>query len=271
MPDTLAILCIPTLVSFEDFKLSFVPSLVADNNMSLRHLDLGVEMAIVKSYLAGEVCDPRSRTQLTKRMRNAITAGLIELVDSECLPNVQQLKFRGLDLGALTDGPNSPLVNWAALTHLTLESCCAFNAGLSIMAQWQFRSLRLLQIRHETCDGTFLSLLETFLCALPPLKSLFLLLEDNPRSIDLEPILKIHGESLRAFILEYRLGERLLFPHSRSTWSMDDTMRIFTYCPHLVELGMPLDWQHIQKASHHRKVSISQSAPPRAEQGSIYV
>ena len=271
MTETLTTLCIPTLMSLDDLKSSFVPSLVVDNNMTLRVLDLGVEMAIVKSYLAGELCGTRSRTQLTKRLRNAITLALVGLVVPECLPNVKQLRFRGLDLGALTDGPNCPLVNWAALTHLTLESCCNFNAGLSMMAQMQFRGLRFLQIRHEACSGTLLSLLEAFLCALPPLESLFLLLEYASRRINLEQTLQIHGESLRALIIDYREGERLFLPHSRSTWTMDDTMLIFKYCPNLVELGMPLTWQHIQKISHHRKVSISQDTLSRVEQGSIYV
>ena len=239
--------------------------------MTLRVLDFGVEMAIVKSYLTSALDDTRSRTQLTKRLRDAITAGLAGLLVPECLPNVQRLKFCGLDLGALVNGPNVPLVNWVALTHLTLESCCAFNAGLSTMGQLNFQSLHFLQIRHETPEGNFLPLLTTFLRALPPLKSLFMLLEGGPRWTDLGQILQIHGESLRAFILEFRLGERFLLEHSRSIWAMSDTMQIFEYCPNLVELGMPLDWQRIRRSSQRRKVSIGQSAPSCAQQRSFHV
>lgn len=239
--------------------------------MTLRLLDLGVEMAIVKSYLAFEPNDTRNRTQLTKRLRDAITVGLAGLGIPECLPNVQRLKFRGLDLGALTDGPNSPLVNWAALTHLTLESCCALNASLPIMGQLQFRSLQYLQIRSETRDYTSWPLLETFLRALPPLKSLFLLLEGESRWTDLGPILRTHGESLRAFILDFRLGPRLTLSCSRSICPMDDTIQIFKYCPNLVELGMPLHWEHIQKHSHRRKVSLVKALPHTSNKAhSIY-
>lgn len=178
--------------------LSFVSFLVGLNCDTLRRIDLGVEITLVKKYIARELYDDNDpQYQLGRRLRAQIEQHFAGLEGSEYLRSVDSISLRGLDFSSLCSRQGTQMVNLGALKSLTLESCLSLDAALTTLGTLQLPGLEAFHIRQEGVNDRFFALLATFLCALPPLGTL---------QYGTGGILHKHGESLRKLIVDVRKG-----------------------------------------------------------------
>lgn len=241
----------------------YLHSVLADVSSTLYELDLGIEWQLAKDYIAGN--ESESTEQLSTHIMGAFSE---HPQRSERLPKVHHLKLRGLDLSCMMDHKGQNIVNVEHLTKLSLESCCRLGRALAILEALQLPCLRYLHIRHELVDPGICSSLERVLCSLPPLKSLFLLLEGNVPSFGFKQILGVHGDSLRALIVDFRGDTRPSIHESRTLWEAQYLDDIAKLCPNLIELGIPVNWQLWSARSSHRLVV---SNHPCSHNQSLYV
>ena len=255
-------LSVPSLLSVHGTASSCVPYYMVDSRSTLSTLDIGFEASLVRSYVAGGIYDDSdSDNQLTKRLRSAIDNTFLmkariaeedEGSPSNYLPNIDRLMLRGLDIGRIVDFEGRKLLDINSLTHLTLESCCDLSTALPKLANFELPRLLALQIRHETMNTGVRDWLEIFLCSLPPLRSLFLLLEGKFRRIDLNHVLQLHGEALNSLIVDIRGRSRVSVRISHTLWKTHYLKPIVLHCPHLTELGLPFRWELASPGSIER-------------------
>ena len=146
-------------------------------------------------------------------------------------------------------GDGQQLVDFRNLTRLTLESCCGLISAVPKLGATTLPSLQSIHIRQERVDHNFLNILETFFCALPPLKALFVMLNNNTNVIKLVPVIEIHGKSLQALIIDLRDGNGNLGSPIDLAWGTQYGTAIMLHCPNLIELGIPVDWDQLQLGS----------------------
>ena len=244
---SLQTLCIPSILPATSAHRSYIHSLICANSKTLRQLDLGVETSLVKKALKGELyVDSEPGCQVAKGLKTHITGAFERLKRPICLPNVDDLKLRGLDFSAILSDGAHQLINLGTITHLTLESCCELSQALAVLGTSPFQKLQSLQIRQENIDAMIIATIEIFLCELPPLTTLSLLFEGNIRSLTIKPILQSHGPSLRTLTVDLKRFDRSVTRGYRTVWKKHYTVDIIKKCPNLVELGMPLDWNSMQ-------------------------
>ena len=247
---TLQALCFPSIIPIRDIEPLLIPVLVFDNRFSLSSLDLGVEFLMVKTLMSdGFYRDSNTRHQVAKRLKYQISSNFEDDERPVCLPNVTHLRLRGLDFGALMYGDGQPLVDLRILTHLTLESCCGLINAVPKLGATPLPSLQSFHIRQERVDRGFLDMLETFLCAMPPLKALFVLLDSDMDVMDLFSVMEIHGRSLQALVMDLRNGNRILVLENDAAWRRQYSIEIIEHCPNLTELGISIDWDELALGS----------------------
>ena len=234
-----------------------IPMLILQNRLKLRSLDLGVERLLISRNSAGVVYDDRDpENQIARRLRLEIK-DVFKMVEwPECLPYIEKLKVRGLDINVLVGGDECDLIDLRALRQLTLESSCMPVAALTELGSAQLSRLQSLHIRQEGVNAGFLASLETFLSGLPPLTSLIVLLEgevDLP-AFDLRRMLQGHRMSLRVLAMDLRQRNRGLLREHQTAWKISYTCEILRLCRELVELGIPILWDaYIVPTSNYRR------------------
>ena len=223
---------------------------------TLRRLDLGAEIPLVKAYMMGQIYDDTNpQNQLAMHLRARLESQM-KTEGTEYFPNVDQISLRGLDCTSLFIGPcQDRIFNFRALRNLTLESsCCNFEDALTNLGTLQLQGLRSLQFRQEGIHSGSLPSLVTFLCALPPLTALFILLEGDVDEEDLHfgEVMQKHGKSLQRLILDVRRGSRSSIGDDPTVWRMQNTVDICVNCPNLIELGVPIQWTSDSKTVRTR-------------------
>ena len=215
---------------------------------TLRRLDLGIEIPLVKAYIADEIYDDTDpRNQLAMRLRAEMESQLEKTEGTEYFPNVDQISLRGLDCPSFFIGPyQDRIFNFRALKSLTLESSCYnFETAVTNLGTLELLGLQFLHIRQEGIHPRSLPSLATFLCALPPLTALSVLLEGNIDCEDLDfgEILQKHGRKLQRLILDVRSDHRRTTRNDPTVWKPQNLQDICDYCPNLIELGVPFQWK----------------------------
>ena len=242
----LSVLSIPSLIFMRGTGLLLIASLIANNHTTLRHLDLGVEKSVRDCQMRAE---PYSDFNAANRIRKIIVAAF-QGDRSVYLPNIDTLRLRGLDIIAMMSGEQHRFLNFASLKHLALESCFSMNSSLQILTALSLGRLQSFRIRLEGYEDNFLKLLENFLCTLPPLTALSILLNgSSPDALDLAKIMKVHAISLRVCIVDLRDYDRIATVDSRSGWRRQYSLDIIELCPNLVELGISVDWHTLNLGS----------------------
>ncbi|KAL8786298.1 MAG: hypothetical protein Q9195_008258 [Heterodermia aff. obscurata] len=124
------------------------------------------------------------------------------------------------------------------------------NDSLQRLTALSLRGLQTFHIRQEEYQDNFLELLENFLCTLPPLTALSILLDGPfPDALEIEQIMEVHAPSLRTCIMDLREGERIAIDESRTAWRKQYSVDIIERCPNLVELGISIDWEILDLGS----------------------
>ena len=234
-------LCVPSLL-FESERTSLlIASLIANNHKTPRHLDLGAEGSLIDCRDRDE---PHTGTDAAQRLREDIIAEF-KRDKSVYLPKVDSLRLRGLDSSVMMSGEQHRLINFASLKHLVLESCSAICSSLQKLTSLSLRGLQTFRIRQEDYQDGFLEALENFLCILPPLTDLSILLNGSfPDALEIEQIMEVHAPSLRTCIMDLRdLDDRIATVDSRTAWRRQYSVDIIELCPNLVELGISVDWE----------------------------
>lgn len=154
------------------------------------------------------------------------------------------LEFCGLHLSPILDpkvsGNIGQAIDWSRLTTLSLQSCVGLGATFKLLldAKNNVRSLRSLSLGHENGGVEFQCELETFLTGLPPLRDLHVLVFGSPSHQELEPLLKVHGPTLRTFVWdEVAPDGHIVFPPN-----LGHLDTVSQYCPKLLALGLSWDW-----------------------------
>ena len=178
--------------------------------------------------------------------------------------SLESLHLCGLNLGSVLQGKIALDIDFTTITQLRLESCPGLSLAFSIFMGPAFLSksalgaLKDLFIRLEEPDAHFSNILETFLTSIPGLVHLRVLIDYALANQDLEPILEIHGQTLRTLVWDERRGPRICLDVSTSLLStgLRKLKVISQMCPSLTILGMALDWEAMTSAGKQaRKVT----------------
>lgn len=233
-------LCVPSLLFESEPGPLLIASLIANNHKTLRHLDLGAEGSLIDCRDRNE---PHTGTGAAQRLREGIIAEF-KHDKTVYLPKVDSLRLRGLDSSVMMSGEQHRLINFASLKHLVLESCSAICNSLQKLTSLSLQGLQTFHIRQEDYQNGFLEALENFLCILPPLTALSILLHGSfPDVLEIEQIMEVHAPSLRTCIMDFRYDDRIATVDSREGWRQQYSVDIIELCPNLVELGISVDWE----------------------------
>ncbi len=181
----------------------WVIALLAKNSHTLHRLQLGDEPQVAS------MTDGTSPTEENAMAADADFAKAAAWVHGQMCPKdmkLDWLEFCGLHLSPILDpkvsGNIGQAIDWSRLTTLSSQSCVGLGATFKLLldAKNNVRSLRSLSLGHENGGVEFQCELETFLTGLPPLRDLHVLVFGSPSHQELEPLLKVHGPTLRTFV-----------------------------------------------------------------------
>ena len=162
-------------------------AIIAKNCKTLRHLGLGRQKKIAKNYI--RIGDEVTYAEETTTLLGAIEESMTALdVDPEHLLSLNTLDLYGLDFSVAITGVTRRIINFNHLQHLVLESCSGLSHAFHLLGQSPQEpdtvqipkpklKLKSLVLRYEKADSLFQIQLEGFLCSLPRLYSLRVLLE----------------------------------------------------------------------------------------------
>ena len=225
------------------------------NRKTLRTLELGVESLLIEQFSAGKSYDDShpSNTSVGAHFFKT-TSELLDHYDEdkeEPLLTLESLKMCGISLKPLPELQPLCFVDIGNLTHLTLESCCAVDDALARLTpipsdpdtSYTLR-LRTFKLRQEIgVERRYLNRLKTFLCSFSGLTDLWVLIESKRPDKILLPILRVHGETLRTLIWDTSTAKENLSAEVPSEHTDCGQLGQLTLLsPHLVELGLTLDW-----------------------------
>lgn len=237
--------------------------MIARNAEKLRHLSLGFTTCIAHDFAHSQ--SPRHdmmSTSFAVDLRDTLSESDLEPLINLSL---ESLSLCGLDLGGVIWGETALYVNFNNITQLRLESCSGLSQAFSLFnVQIGFSKLALgalqdLFLRIEDPDPNLTTSLETFLTAVRGLTSLKVLIDKVAAVQDLEPILKVHGKTLRTLVWDERHGSRKRFDVCTSPMSpkLGHLSVVSRNCPSLKLLGIPLDWDTISSSDEkvHEEVA----------------
>ena len=148
-------------------------------------------------------------------------------------------------------------INFNSITQLRLESCPGLRQAFSLLkgpgvpSKLGLDALEDLYVRRENPGRDFSSTFKRFLTSIRGLKYLRVLVDGAFQAQDLQPILKVHGQTLEGLVWDERSGPRTFLDLSTSVLPLraahGNLSLISQYCPHLRELGIPLDWKAIKE------------------------
>lgn len=215
----------------------WVIALVAKNRRTLHRLQLGDEPQTNGIFLT-------EKDAMDADTDFAEAAGWNDGQTRSRDMKLEWLEFCGLHLFPILDpkvsGNIGQAIDWSHLSTLSLQSCVGLEAAFELLsdAKHNVRSLRSLFLRHQNRGEEFQRGLETFLVGLPPLQNLHVLVSLSPFHQELEPLLKIHGSTLRTFVWdEIALNGHTVFPPD-----LGHLATVSQYCRKLLALGLSWDW-----------------------------
>ena len=275
------------LLSIESMDLDrggceWAASMLFVNAESLRDLHLGFTNRIAHDYAL-------KRRPQHDEMSALLASGLDKIL-SECSPedplihlSLESLALCGFDFGSVVRSVvRNEIgldVDFNNLTMLRLESCAGLSQAFQLLmgqadsSKLALSALQGLFVRlEEPVQDLFVGLkepvqdftpgLESFLTSIGGLTSLQVLIDGASATQDLEPILKVHGESLRMLVWDERRGRRTHLGVSTSLLpsKVGNLNVISQYCRCLEVLAIPLDWEAIRSSDeHHMAVTESNS------------
>ncbi|KAL8642410.1 MAG: hypothetical protein Q9226_008515 [Calogaya cf. arnoldii] len=238
----------------------YMSDFIVGHRNTLKCLCLGAELHVLRDYHVSHAFNEAHHDSLPIR-ENYVD----ELIDSlEFLRESDDLRpwlsLRDLQLVGLSVRkfirPASRVIDFQSLSSLSLESCPGLGTALDTLATESNESglplrsclrLQSFSLRHEYSNQNFRTRLIKFLSAIQGLTHLSILLEDDDRSQpnDLDPLLAVHGQSLRSLVWDERSGKRRSFiPTETASVPVHLRLRrIAIHCPNLVELGISIDWR----------------------------
>ena len=238
------------------FYHSWPCDIISSNITTLKTLTVGFEQHAVREYEAAYDLNVYSRpggeiSNISIVIINDLTNGLKRgCVQSRkaITSSIETLRLISFDLDPTLLHRMGSFIDFSKLVSLSLESCASLNNGLAhLKTTTNLSCLRSLTVRTELfSNGTWPSL-KAFMCSLIRLTDLCLLMEgDDFDDLELEDILKRHGQTLRSLVVDTRTGPRLHTGELTSFQPQESYIsEISKYCPGLVELGITLDWQTV--------------------------
>ena len=226
----------------------WVAAMVERNAATLDHLRLGFISRIAHDFAHkrrpeyGDISKLFSNTMVNfLSLRNL---GEIHL-------SLGSLHLCGLNLGSVLQGKMALAIDSTKITQLRLESCPKLSQAFSILMdpagppKISLIALEDLFIRLEDPDAQFPDSLENFLTSIHGLIHLRVLIDNTSVNQDLEPILDIHGKTLRTLVWDERRGPRKRLDASTSVLSikLENLKVVAQKCHSLTTLGIALDWE----------------------------
>ncbi len=247
-------------------------TLVARNCNTLRHLELGFETDAAEDFFGGPIFDDEwtgpEQTMIFGRM-----------LKEECdYPNasmsLHSLKLINCDVDVLLNKKQWQSMDLRNLTKLVLEDCygqevfpSSSHTSKKPEVTHCLPNLTTFTYRQKNLDRYERKQLKDFLCSLPRgLSDLSVLLDGTKKSVTLEPILRVHGKTLRTLVWDERSCRRTTLNHSGATYPSKDGVghlsTISKACHGLIELGLTIDWAKIWGSNEsHTKVFLSDWLP----------
>ena len=248
-------------------------SMLVKNAESLNGLHLGSTARIAHEY-ALKRRPPYG--EMSTSLANGVKKALAKIGPDELIHlSVTSLTLCGIDFESVVLGELGLYIDFNNLTVLRLESCAGLSQAFDMLvnqvdpSELVLSALQDLFVRLETADQTFSASLERFLTSIPGLCHLQVLIERASAPQHLEPILKVHGESLLTLVWDERRGPRktLDAPTSLLYTKLGNLKVISHYCRGLTVLAIPLYWDAISSSDKYH-VTVTESASASTEYSS---
>jgi hypothetical protein len=238
--------------------------LIAYNSQTLRELYLGRRSEL--AYPTNSAVNNASLDTTTKDLLITIEEEMKACGrDPEFTLQLISLGLYGLAFDRIVQGEDRCMINLSKIRSLSLGSCSGVSGGFSTITQVtpgltngktssKLSSLRFFKIRQEGCTPGFQLCLEQFLCSLPRLRQLHVLLEGCTTRQLLRPILKKQGKYLRSLIWDERRAPRASTTSGQALVSKTANRLglISTCCPKLLALGTTLDWNSLLASTEYQ-------------------
>ena len=231
-------------------------AMITKNAATLNHLRLGFISHIAHDFALKR---PPQFDKMSAQFSDTMCDFLSGLNLSEVHLSLGSLHLCGLNLGSVLQGKVALDIDFTKITQLRLESCPGLSQAFSILldpagsSRIALDALEDLFIRLEDPDAHFSNSLESFLTSIPGLIHLRVLIDNALANQDLEPILEVHGKTLRTLVWDERSGRRTRLDTSTSLLStgLRRLVVVSEKCPSLTILGIALDWEHLTSARHY--------------------
>ena len=237
-------------------------SMLAMNAGSLHNLHLGFTNRIAHEY-ALKRRPPYDEMSIS--LANDIEKLLSKIGPDPLIHlSLGSLTLCGFNFGSVVRGEIALDIDFNNLTMLRLESCAGLSQAFNLLvgqvdsSKLALSALQDLFVRLETPDQTFSASLEIFLTSIRSLRHLQVLIEKASAAQNLEPILKVHGESLFTLVWDERRGPRRKLDASPSLlYTKVGNLKVISqYCRVLTVLAIPLYWEAISSSDeYHIKVT----------------
>ena len=241
-------------------------SMLVMNAESLHDLQLGFTNRIAHDYALKRRPQHDEMSALLAKYVDKIRSelGLDPLIHL----SLESLSLCGFDFGSVVRKEIGLDIDFNDLTMLRLESCAGLSQAFQLLmgqvdsSELALSALQNLFVRLEEPVQDFSAGLESFLTSIGELTSLHVLIDGASATQDLEPILEVHGESLRTLVWDERRGRRTQLGVSTALLpsKVGNLNVISQYCRSLHVLAIPLDWEAISSSDeHHMAVTESNS------------
>ena len=237
-------------------------SMLARNAESLHKLNLGFTNRIAHDY-ALERRPPYD--EMSTLLANGVEKALAKLGPDPLIHlSLESLTLCGFDFDSVVRGEIGLDIDFNNLTVLKLESCDGLSQALNLLAgqrdspKLALGALDDFFLRLEEPVQNFSAGLETFLTSIRGLTSLQVLIDGASATQNIQPILKVHGESLRTLVWDERRGRRTKLGVSTSLlpFKFGNLKAISQFCRFLQVLAIPLNWEVISRSDENRRAVI---------------
>lgn len=184
--------------------------LVAQSYETVRHLGLGFEIDGVKNLDENDHGQEKIGEQQSKTFGKKLKDSCQNM---NAFAHLTSLKLIGFDVNVMLDEKYWPSLNLRNIGNLVLEDCFRVAEAFSLLSSnsehtHYLPNLTSFTFRRKHVEEDDRSKLQKFLCSLPRgLINLSVLLSeplDYRRMMNLEPILCVHGKTLRTLIWDER-------------------------------------------------------------------
>ena len=239
-----------------DIECCWEATMILKNAATLNHLRLGFVSRIAHDFALKR----RPQYDQMSDLFSETMDDFLSDVNPRRVPlSLESLHLCGLNLGLVLQGKMALDIDFAKLTQLRLESCPELSSAFSILmdparsSNFALGALKDLFIRLEDPDAHISNSLESFLTSIHGLIHLRVLIDNALADQDLEPILEVHGKTLRTLVWDERSGRRTRLDASTSLLSTDlQRLQVVSQkCPSLTVLGIALDWEAMTSMGEH--------------------